>query len=585
MTICRSCQIVSRPALYQFLICGMICCFAIGVRAQQNVEVGHLSSLNLFTGGDLDASNAHKLARAIQQLNDLRGDPNGPVLVVVTGTVGAGQLLRAGPNQGGRCAPAELSDPVRSRISQSAGELALLLQRSKISNWLFLPGRGDRIIGCGNELAIFHDFLAEVGRQSEILHGPTVVDLSQNSSFLVGDVLVLGMDTSGFVGLPGIAGLTGFRDAFQKSPQPHVLIAESWPRVGNPFPTAKSGVRDSSPLAEEWPLTPDQRQIWLDVITSDRVSAILAGDWQIPDRSLYTDFHSLFPPNLSSADITKLYVSPPLGAPKQSSVPEAPATGFEIIRLDHAGRVVRLLYWSAGDGFETETSLAFSRQLEIGDAYDHSGQAAQAEAAYRKAVDLASDSDRKIALDRLERVLQSWGFYEIWVKYRRWLALIAILISAIVIFWLIWRRERRLQIYPLDAPTEAKIAAAHLEQVGQYLVGLMRYYAAKAGPIGTTKLPFIWSGFSPDLGPLLQQLVPAKASGIVSWLPAWLFRPEFTLKGTVATSSTDAYIVLTLSRHGTAVRSWEQSTRLDQLHDTLKDLVYAVLLHINGYSA
>jgi hypothetical protein len=507
------------------------------------------------------------------------------VLVVVTGTVGAGQLLRDGPDQGGRCVPAKLSKRALSRISQSARALALLLQRSQISNWLFLPGRGDRTIGCGNELAIFHDLLAEVGRDSQILHGPTVVDLSQHSSFLVKDVLVLGMDTSGFVGQPDTAGLTEFRDAFRKLSQPHVLIVVSWPRVGNPFPTAKFGPGDPSLLSEEWLLTPDQSQAWLDVIASDRVSAILAGDWQVPDRSLYTDFHGLFPPNLSSADITKLYVSPPLGAPKQSSVPEAPATGFEIIRLDQAGRVIRRLYWTTEDGFETEPSSAFSRQLRIGDAYDRSGLAAQAEAAYRKAFDSASDSDREIALDRLERVLQSWGFYESWVKYRRGLVSIAIFITAILIIWLFWRRKRRLQIYPLDAPNEAKIAGAHLEQVGQYLVGLMRYYATKAGPIGTTKLPFIWSGFSPDLGSLLQQLVPAKAAGIVSWLPAWLFRAEFTLKGTVATSPTDAYIVLTLSRHGTAVRSWERSTRLDQLHNTLKDLVYAVLLHINDYCA
>ena len=578
------CRQWSWTALFQLLFLVVIVYAVEDAPAQQDLELAHLSSLNLFTNRGLDTAGAQSLTLAVQQLNQLRGGTSAPALVVVTGSIGINEVLDEKLSKAVEDSLPAIPSPVQSSLDQSARKFALLLQKSQIPDWLFLPGRGDRIGTSAHELALYHYFLAKANQESDLLHGPNIIDLSLHPSFPAADVLILGLDTAGFVRqTPSDSTLEGFRTAFRQSAQHRVLVAVSWPRTGNPLPT-HSTARPSNSQVVAWALKPAQAQPWLDVIENERVSAILSGDWQSADRGSYTDFHGLFEPDLSSADLTKLYVGPPLHPSKQNPMPEVVAVGFEVIRLDRLGRVSRVFYWSAPGGFELQPSSVFSRQLEIGDAYDRSGRGAEAADAYRKALLAADDSNRTVALHRLQGVLQSWGFYESWMQYRRsfvWLALVTCLILTV---WWTWRGKRRLQIYPLDAPDEAKIAGAHLGQVGEYLVGLMRQQAAKAGPIGTTKLPFIWSGFSADLGSALKDLVPEQASGIVSWLSAWLFRAEFTLKGTIATSSSDAYIILTLSRRGTAIHSWERSTPLDGLHDTLKDLVYGVLLFVKGYA-
>src|SRR5260370_40772048 len=108
----------------------------------------------------------------------------------------------------------------------------------------------------------------------------------------------------------------------------------------------------------------------------------------------------------------------------------------------------------------------------------------------------------------------------------------------------------------------------------------MGYYGGKAGAMGDGKLPYVWSGFSEDLRKGLENLVPGKSSGVMSWLLGWLFKPEFTLRGTLAMAPSNSHIVLTLSRRGNAAPSWEKSVPLDQAHDTLKDMVYVALLQI-----
>jgi len=146
----------------------------------------------------------------------------------------------------------------------------------------------------------------------------------------------------------------------------------------------------------------------------------------------------------------------------------------------------------------------------------------------------------------------------------------------------LWRRKRWLRVYPLDAPDDANVPGAHLEKVAEYLVARMRFYAAKAGPIDDTKLPFVWPAFAEDLRSTLERLLPGARGTIGSWVAGWVLKPDFELRGTLAGSDQNHHIILSLHRRGYNIRSWEASVPKDQTHNALKDLVYGVLLYIKG---
>jgi hypothetical protein len=292
----------------------------------------------------------------------------------------------------------------------------------------------------------------------------------------------------------------------------------------------------------------------------------------------------------------KFWLAPALAAKYQTEPPESESARgivlFQVNRKEVAAKaeppeslVKALPIWFPPLDPNPTLSLEFYRQLKLGEMYEQAGRREQAESAYRKALDAANGTERDIALDNLERVLNGWGFYELWIQNRRGLLIAAAIVCIVLVVWVFWRRKRRLRIYPLEAPNEANIPAAHLERVVEYLVGLMRYHDTKTGPLnGDTKLPHIWPGFSQNLGTALRELVPGKSSGFITWLLEWLFRPEFTLRGTLAMGNPNSYIVLTLSRRGKP-HTWEKSVTPGQAHDILKDMVYAVLLHIRSQSS
>jgi 3',5'-cyclic AMP phosphodiesterase CpdA len=370
------------------------------------------------------------------------------------------------------------------------------------------------------------------------------------------------------------------------------LLFTHIPDIEDPFPGRKSDPGSS------WLLPSSAREKWKYILNREEVIAVFAGHFHSRDRKIYPHNFS-YVKSLDPVVAQKFWLAPSLAAKYQSEPPESEtARGivlFQVNRKVVAAKtqppesLVRgLPIWFSPLDPNPTLSLEFFRQLKLGEIYEQAGRRGDAESAYRKALDAANGAERDLALHHLDTVVNGWGFYELWMQKRRGLvggvASLLIVSFLILVVWIFWRRTQRLQIYPLEVPNDAKIPAAHLEQVTEYLVGVMRYHDAKTGPIGVSKLPFIWSGFSKDLGAALEKLIPGKSSGVISWLLGWLFRPTFILRGTLALAASNFHIVLTLSRRGGAVRSWEKSAPLDQAHDTLKDMVYAVLLHIKRES-
>jgi len=370
------------------------------------------------------------------------------------------------------------------------------------------------------------------------------------------------------------------------------LLFTHIPDIEDPHPGRKSDPGSS------WLLPSQARDKWKDILNRSELIAVFAGHFHSRNRDIYPHSFS-YVKSLDSTVAQKFWLAPSLAAKYQTEPLEGEtARGivlFQVTRKDLASKllppeslVTGLPIWFSPLDPNPTLSMEFYRQLKLGEIYEQGGRRDQAENAYRKAFDVASGKERGIALHNLERVVSTWGFYELWVQKRRGIVESAVLFvslaSVLLVVWLFWRQTRRLQIHPLEAPNDAKIPPAHLEQISEYLVGVMRYHAAKTGPIGATKLPFIWSGFSKDLAPALERLVPAKSSGAILWLLGWLFRPDYILRGSLVVTPTDFNIVLTLSRRGNAVNSWEKSAPVNQAHDTLKDMVYAVLLYIKNES-
>ena len=376
------------------------------------------------------------------------------------------------------------------------------------------------------------------------------------------------------------------------TPGSSYLLFTHIPDIEDPHPGRKSDP------ASSWLLPGKARAKWKDILNRSELVAVFAGHFHSRDRSIYPHNFS-YVKSLDSAVAQKFWLAPSLAAKYQTEPLEGEtARGivfFQVTKKELAGKrlppessVTGFPIWFAPLDPAPTLSMEFYRQLKLGEIYEQGGRREQAENAYRKALDVANSNERSIALNNLIRVVTMWGFYELWIQKRRGivesatlLVLLALLLLAV---WSFWRRTRRLQIAPLEAPPDAKIPAAHLEQISEYLVGVMRYHAAKIGPIGDTKLPFIWPGFSKDLGPALERLVPSKGSGAILWLLGWLFKPDYVLRGSLALAPTNSNIVLTLSKRGKAVNSWEKTAPLSEAHEALKDLVYAVLLYIQNES-
>jgi hypothetical protein len=366
------------------------------------------------------------------------------------------------------------------------------------------------------------------------------------------------------------------------------LLFTHIPDIEDPYPGRKSDPGSS------WLLPVGAREKWKDVLNREELVAVFAGHFHSRDRRIYPHNFS-YVKSLDPVVAQKFWLAPALAAKYQTEPPGVETargivlfqvTGKEVAaKVEPPGTVVRgLPIWFSPLDPNPTLASDFYRQLKLGEMYEHAGRGELAESAYRKAVDTASGTERDIALHHLERVLNGWGFYELWMQKRRDLVISVALVCLILVVWLLWRRKRRLRIYPLEVPNDAKIPAGHLERVTEYLVGAMRYHDAKAGPIGPSKLPHVWPGFSQNLGTALKELVPGKSSGFMTLLLEWLFRPEFTLRGTLATGNPYSYIVLTLSRGGKPL-TWEKSVLLCDAHDALKDMVYAALLHIKNQSS
>ncbi len=370
----------------------------------------------------------------------------------------------------------------------------------------------------------------------------------------------------------------------QVQPGISYLLFTHIPDIEDPHPGRKSDPGSS------WLLPSNARSKWKAVLNRSELIAVFAGHFHSRTRSIYPHDFS-YVKSLDPEVAQKFWLAPSLAAKYQTEPLEGEtARGIvlsQMIRKDVAAKapapnspVWGLPIWFSPLDPNPTLSLEFYRQLKLGEIYEQGGRGVQAEAAYRKALDVATGKERPVALHHLQGVVNTWGFYGLWMRIRFTVVISLALFSLILVVWLFWRRRRRLQIYAFEAPNDAKIPSTHLEQVAEYLLGTMRYYAAKSGPIGDGKLPYIWSGFSEDLRKALENLVPGKISGVMSWLLGWLFKPEFTLRGTLAMAPSNSHIVLTLSRRGNAAHSWEKSVPLDQAHDTLKDMVYVALLHI-----
>ena len=363
------------------------------------------------------------------------------------------------------------------------------------------------------------------------------------------------------------------------------LLFTHIPDIEDPYPGRKSDPGSS------WLLPTNARAKWKDVLNRDELIAVFAGHFHSRDRGIYPHNFS-YVKSLDPVVSQKFWLAPALAAKYQSEPPESEtARGIVLFQLNGKvsaakaqNLVTGLPIWFSPLDSDPTLSLEFYRQVRLGEMYEQAGRRAQAEAAYHKALDAGNGAERDIALHHLEGVVNTWGFYELWVQERRSVVIAMSILCLSLAVWLLWRRKRRLRIYPLEVPNEAKIPAGHLERVVEYLVGMMRYHDAKIGPIGCTKLPYVWPGFSQNLGIALKELVPGKSSGFITLVLEWLFRPEFTLRGTLAMGTSDSYIVLTLSRHGRP-HTWEKLVPSGQAHDVLKDMVYAVLLHIKSESS
>lgn len=482
-------------------------------------------------------------------------------------------------------------------LNWAAYELAFELQFLPTSQMYFLPGNNDvideNITDSGRENCFVNELESQLSRLAprSALH---VATLQVNNPVSIREFGLLGLNTASFkslgnyqtacsqMNLPDCpeSQMKELLRVVHADPKERLLLFTHIPDLNDPFP----GRRRPS-----WQIEDKVRTVWEEAACNSHILGIFAGHFHDANRNLYGKTSGSETLALNPCVAKKTWVSPPLALKFQNDKLEQ-ARGFLLVKLYRDGKfeVDPKWYPVSGQSSKKDSISDFHLQLRIGEVYERAGRRTQAESAYRKALDTEGGPERDIALRNLERVLNDWGLRELWAQNRRLVASSAVtlisLACVVLLVWCFWRRKRRLRVYPLDAPNDAKVPAAHLERVAEHLLGLMRYYAAKTGPMGATKLPFIWPGFSEDLRSLLEQVVPGPSGLLAISLFGWLFRPEFVLRGTLAASADDSHIVLTLSRKEDFAHSWEKSVPIAQTHDALKDLVYAALLQIKKES-
>ena len=526
----------------------------------------HLSSLWLFDENS-GSSNRRAFADAIQKLNSV-GETQPIRFAVVTGSLGLRDIFL---KQTAKPACA-FSNFGPDRVATAAA-LADSINDSHIPIWLFLPGRDDRLQGCSDPLSAYQQLLAEVRRQLGPRGGRQVVNLS-DSPFSPGSVAVIGLDSSGFDGAQPVneAVLQALATALKNRAEKTIVLATSSPRVGG----FKRGADDTPP----WNLSAEGQNSWSSIIGDDRVQVVLAGDVDSADSQSYRDFRGLFRPSFLSGDITRLYIAPPLGA-RSPSIPEDYPRGYEVLRLTNGVVTSRTFYWKESDGFRSEPGSEAALWMRAGEIYEQSGRLSEAETWYRKALEAKGSDQTAKSLQSVRRVINTWGLWELWIKHRLWITAVVAAFLVLLGLGRIWSRKSRLRVFPLDIPKDANIPPSHLERMAEHFVYLMRYQASRQAGIDTTKLPLVWRGLSQDLKTALEG-VPQP--GIVNWMVGVFFRAKFELRGTVASSATAHQLVLTLTRKGKHLRSWERSVLIADTHDALKDLVYDVLLYIKAQS-
>ena len=193
------------------------------------------------------------------------------------------------------------------------------------------------------------------------------------------------------------------------------LLFTHIPDIEDPYPGRKSDPGSS------WLLPSSAREKWKDILNRAELIAVFAGHFHSRDRKIYPHNFS-YVKSLDPVVTQKFWLAPALAAKYQSEPPESEtARGIVLFQVNEKvvaakaqppeSLVRGLPIWFSPLDPNPTLSLEFFRQLMLGEIYEQAGRRAEAESAYRKALDVANEIQSHLHRDVFSTVWNEGTFF------------------------------------------------------------------------------------------------------------------------------------------------------------------------------
>jgi 3',5'-cyclic AMP phosphodiesterase CpdA len=443
--------------------------------ALAQIRFVQITDVHMFDEEQEASENRAALAACVRQVNEEMAKGSVYKFAVVTGDIGVENLVSViKETDGKRTRVLESRERRDESIRKGAAELASLMAPSRLKVWLFVPGNNDLYNEEITSLTFYEQFIDEL-RKRVSPWGIEVKDLCRFESLQVGSAesqpvphcegpyAFVGFNNASFKNnndaarvVPGIKGIAANSpgivsldaDEVRTEQESYVrrVLAQTGkfgayvyvlyhiPEIDDPYlvsgkreqrllDTLGVRVRNSQYIGKgneysAWFVATSVRELWNQVVKSDKVKGLFAGHFHSKDREVYQSYHWMFSTEYMSGSLSKLYVCPPLAIKLQVGE-KVQARGFQEVFINSEGRVldesgqpgVHILWYDPATGtFSPNASNKADdearRQLSLGDLLERNGRLKDAEAAYTKALEGESSQLLNRSLDSVRRVVE-----------------------------------------------------------------------------------------------------------------------------------------------------------------------------------
>ena len=352
----------------------VLACFAFVNRAVAQFEFVQITDPHLFDSRDLEhEENLKTFAASIEKTNSLIAEGADFPFAIVTGDWGVEALARN---------PREADEKLRS----AANETAEMLGKSRIKEWLLLPGNNDLINENPLSLGEYRKFVQLI--QGALRRRSTKVNVTDltpyrhipdSGIYLHNGCAFLGFNNASFKANGrkkdmeqwtrdqiGEVGLVEDRLLKALSANAKTLsgafIFYHIPEVDDPFRLQQWRENENGPVRKwiedkglkagdrfamsGWTVSDELRDYWDRIVENDSVKGLFTGHLHDGRRPTYADLNWIEKSRYTSVDRGKLFICPPISVKRQKT-----ACGFQVVSIGAHGEVSRRIAWYDGTSF------------------------------------------------------------------------------------------------------------------------------------------------------------------------------------------------------------------------------------------